>query len=199
MRLFLFAILLVGIPQLAACQSKIPQRFDRPSFATTGKETMPMMLVDEAALAPERFEHHAYPFAQWIEEKGCLANLTGLSPAEMEKVGQPPELLVIPAVRTIRVHSLTVDSLLYADDSTHSGETWEPPTVAVALIHSNFIVITEEYRLNPYVLRHEALHFMLWRLGLAPLGHPREFFEPCDAHYDPALPGGRFKPNNDWR
>ena len=194
MKSFILATLLLVVPALAQAQGATPPRMNRPSFAQTGKETMPMMLVDEAALGSQRFTHLAYPMHLWEQEKTCLTRL-GVKP---RNIGAPPVILVIPAARTIRVHDMTVDSMAYAEDSTFMGEVWPKPTVAYALVRSNFILVTEEYQKNPYVLRHEALHFMLWRLKLAPLGHPKEFFEPCDVHYDPSLPSG-WTPNNDWR
>lgn len=160
----------------------------RPNFAVSGKETMPLMMIDEAALEPNAFVGLPYPKQYWEQEKSCLATLlAGNADVSIDtsKAGDPPEILVVPAARTFRVHSTTVDSLLYADDSTFKGEHWEPPTIGYALIAENAILVTEPYILNPYVLRHEALHFLLWRLNLAKLGHPKEFFGPCDYYFEP--------------
>lgn len=184
-----FALLaILALPLQLAAQSPEPLQMGRPTFATSGREMMPQMLIDEATITVDRFAQQAYPPALWAQEKSCLAGL-GI---DVRKAGAPPTVIVIPAVRTIRVRQITLDSMWYAQDSTFAGEHWDPPTIAEAVIHSNFIVVTAPFRLNPYVLRHEALHFLLWRLKLAPLGHPVEFFGPCDAYFDPptAVAGG---------
>lgn len=171
------------LPASLAAQAAPALEMGRPVFATSGVETMPMMLIDESAMTPERFERHAFPLKLWGQEMRCLHDSLGIK--DVSGVGLPPTIVVIPAVRTIRVRQLTVDSMLYAEDSTYAGQHWDSPTVATAIIRSNFIVVTEPYRANPYVLRHEALHFMLWRLKLVPLGHPRKYFGPCDVRFEP--------------
>jgi hypothetical protein len=175
-------LLFLAVSPLAAQQPEPQQVSSRPAFATSGVETMPMMLIDEAALSPARFKQLPYPQFYWEQEKACLSSLLG---KDVPDVGAPPTIIVIPAVRTIRVHQMVLDSMAYASDSTFKGEIWDPPTIAEAVINSNFIVVTEPFQANPYVLRHEALHFLLWRLKLAPLGHPKEYFEPCDVNFNP--------------
>jgi hypothetical protein len=175
---------------LAAQQqlAHIELQMNRPNFATTGKETMPMMMIDESALDLSRFVRLPYPVKYWEQEKKCLADLlVGNADVTLDwsKAGSPPDILVVPAVRTFRVHSTTVDSLLLADDSSFTGEHWEPPTIGYSMIAENVILVTEPIMANPYVLRHEALHFLLWRLKLASLGHPKEYFGPCDYYFDP--------------
>lgn len=192
MRSLLLATLLALAPVIVQAQApRIPLENGRPAFATMGRETMPMMWIDEAALALDRFERIPFPAARWAEEKACLARLG----ARVDKVGAPPDIVVIPAVRTFRVHDMTIDSIIRADDSTWTGEFWDHPTIGYSLVRTGVILMAATYRANPYVLRHEALHFMLWR-QYRKLAHPKEFFEPCDAHYDPKL---GLKPNNDWR
>ena len=173
-------LLLALLPAPLAAQVQL--EMGRPNFATSGREVMPMMLIDEAVLPAQRFVQLSFPRKYWEQEKACLANLLGKPVGD---VGVPPTILVAPAVRTIRVRQMALDSMMYAADSTFAGEHWDPPTIGEALIHSNIIFVTETFQANPYVLRHEALHFLLWRLKLAPLGHPVEFFGPCDAYFDP--------------
>ena len=147
----------------------------------TGPEAMPQMLIDESSLVPERFQRVPFPAKLWAQEKACLAGLG----KNTNRVGAPPDILVIPSVRTIRVRDMTVDSMLYAEDSTFAGEHWSSPTIGYSLVRSNVILMIAPVADNPYVLRHEALHFMLWRQGLVPLGHPKEYFLPCDAEFNP--------------
>lgn len=180
---YMLLALLTLLPARAAAQTPLPPVTGRAIFAQSGRQTMPMGMIDEANLSPELYARHQFPPEFWAQEKACLVALG----KRVDKVGTPPDILVIPAVRTIRVHDITVDSLLYAEDSTYAGENWEAPTVAVSLVHTNFIVITAQYQANPYVLRHEALHFMLWRQRLAPMGHPRAYFGPCDIDYEPGV------------
>ena len=178
---FLLPLSLLLPAVLAAQQPEAGLRYERPTFATGGKETMPQMLIDEQILSAERFARIPFPMQQWTQEMACLME-HGLP---VDKVGTPPDIIVIPGARTIKVNDLTADSMAYAEDSTFMGEAWSPVTIAYALIKSNVIVMVSEWRANPYVLRHEALHFMLWREGLAHLGHPPEFFNACDRDYDP--------------
>ena len=56
------------------------------------------------------------------------------------------------------------------------------PTVAYSLVRSNALLVVERYRENVPVLRHEALHFIIWR-AFKRYGHPEEFFMPCDKAY----------------
>lgn len=183
MNRYMLLALLTLLPARAAAQTPLTPVTGRAVFAQSGKETMPMGMIDEAALAPQLYARRQFPPELWAQEKACLVGLG----KRVDLVGLPPEILVVPAVRTIRVHDLTVDSLFYANDSTFTGVVWQAPTVAVSLVRSNFIVITAQYQANQYVLRHEALHFMLWRERLAPLGHPEAYFRPCDVEFEPGI------------
>jgi len=91
-------------------------------------------------------------------------------------------MLVVPVARTMRVRDMTLDSLNYASDSTFAGTHFSAPTVAYSLVRSNALLVVERYRANVPVLRHEALHFIIWR-SLRLYGHPEEFFMPCDKAY----------------
>lgn len=168
-------------PALASCQQEavVNYHMTRPAFATAGRETMPLMMLDEAQLGASRFVSVPFPRAYWDEMLEC-AEEAGY---DVTKAGEPPRVLVVPAVRTIRVHDITLDSLLYREDSTFAGERWSPPTVGYSLVRTNAILLTEEYRFNKYLLRHEALHFIAWRAAEI-LGHPDDLFWPCDKAYD---------------
>jgi hypothetical protein len=173
--LFLLAIL----PGLVHAQVPVPAHTGRPAFATRGAATMPMMYVDEASLPLERFEMFPLPLQYWREMLAC-AKTQGY---DVSRAGLPPMVLVIPAVRTIRVHDMAFDSLLYANDSTFMGEHWAAPTVGYALTRLGVILTTEAYKHNKYTLRHEALHFILIR-GNQSWGHPNKAYVPCDKLYE---------------
>lgn len=150
----------------------------RPGFAVMGQGIFPMMMIDEGNLRLERLERIPLPRTYWNQMQGCLAKL-GLG----KNPGEPPAVYLVPVAQTFRVHDMTIDSLLYAEDSTFKGITVSPPTIGYSLIHTNVIILAERYRANKYVLRHEALHFLLWRNGVT-LGHPPEYFGPCDRDYE---------------
>lgn len=179
MRASLLAALLL-LPSLVVAQVPETPQFGRPDFAVTGRETMPQFLLDEAALAHDRFERIELPAVFWEEMRACLATTTNLP---TPNAGERPTILVIPVARTFRVHDMTIDSLNYADDSTYKGENWSSPTVGYALVRTNVILLASRFRANKYVLRHEALHFLLWREKQI-LGHPKEYFGPCDEYYE---------------
>ncbi len=175
------ALLLFGLlfgSELHA-QTVAPPHMGRPSFAVAGRETMPQMLLDEGALSAERYERIPLPPEIWAEMKRCAAK----EGFRVRKDLAPPEVLVVPVARTIRVHDLTLDSLLYVEDTSFAGEQWSPPTVGYALVQSNIILVTAPYRDNKYLLRHEALHFIAWHARKI-LGHPARIYEPCDRSYE---------------
>lgn len=181
MRRLLLALILTTTSPLSA-QVVEQLQFGRPNFATAGRETFPMLLIEEAALGPNRYARIPFPKVYWDEMRTCLFK-NGLV-TNADSVGTPPDILIIPpGVRTFRVHDLITDSLAYAEDSTHLGEIWGPPTVGYALIQSNFILAAYRFHKNKYMMRHEALHFLLWRQKRM-YGHPIEFFGPCDQYYE---------------
>ncbi len=179
MKRWLLALLLAVTAPLAA-QKPAPESLlmSRPGFAVMGQGVFPMMMVDEGNLRLERLERIQFPRKYWDEMQVCLAKLGKAKPA-----GEPPAVYLIPVAQTFRVHDLTLDSLMYAGDSTFKGIVVGPPTIGYSLIHTNVIILAERYRANKYVLRHEALHFLLWRNGVI-LGHPVEYFGPCDRDYE---------------
>ena len=139
-----------------------------------------MLLIDERALDPERYARVPFPKMYWEEMRACLFKQGVVT----DKVGTPPDILVIPNVRTFRVHDQTTDSLMYAADSTFVGEVWSGPTVGYSLVKTGVILAAYRFQKNKYLLRHEALHFLLWRQKRTPGGHPKEYFGPCDANYE---------------
>lgn len=185
MRSLFLAFLLSLFPVTACAQQTVPAAapavhlYDgRPSFATTGVETMPQMSIDEQSLQPERFASLPFPPVIWSEMKACAA----AHGYDVSEAGEAPRIVVVPAARTIRVNDMTLDSLMYAEDSTFVGERWTT-TIAYSLVRSRVIVLVDSYQANRFVLRHEALHFILWRSAKV-LAHPRDLYEPCDRSYE---------------
>jgi hypothetical protein len=175
----LAGVLLLLLPALALAQSEALV-YDRPMVDMLGPTTLPMMLIDENTLAGGLFVAMPFPAKPWEEAKACVEALSkgfALAP-----IGEPPPILVVPVARTIRVRDMTLDSLDYASDSTFGGTHFSAPTVAYSLVRSNALLVVERYRENVPVLRHEALHFILWR-SLRLYGHPEKFFMPCDKAY----------------
>ena len=175
----LAALLLLLLPCLVSAQTEALV-YDRPMVDMLGSTTLPMMLIDENRLASGLFVTMPFPVKPWEEAKACVEALSkgfALAP-----IGEAPPMLVVPVARTIRVRDMTLDSLDYASNSTFAGTHFSTPTVAYSLVRSNALVVVERYRENVPVLRHEALHFTLWR-SLKLYGHPEEFFMPCDKAY----------------
>jgi hypothetical protein len=155
-----------------------PLVYDGPMADMLGSATLPMMVIDENTLTDGLFVKMPFPEKPWEEAKACVEALTVL-PAP---IGDPPSMLVVPVARTLRVRDMTLDSLNYASDSTFAGTHFSAPTVAYSLVRSNTLLVVERYRGSVPVLRHEALHFILWR-SLRLYGHPEQFFMPCDKAY----------------
>jgi hypothetical protein len=177
----LAALLFLLVPSLASAQAE-PLVYDRPIADMLGSATLPMMVIDENTLAGGLFVRMPFPEKPWEEAKACVEGLSML----LAPIGEAPSMLVVPVARTMRVRDMTLDSLNYASDSTFAGTHFSAPTVAYSLVRSNALLVVERYRANVPVLRHEALHFIIWR-SLRLYGHPEEFFMPCDKAY-PATP-----------
>jgi hypothetical protein len=175
----LAGVLLLLLPSLALAQSEALV-YDRPMVDMLGSTTLPMMLIDENTLAGGLFMTMPFPVKPWREAKACVETLSKGS--ALAPVGEAPLILVVPVARTIRVRDMTLDSLDHASDSTFGGTHFSVPTVAYSLVRSNALLVVERYRENVPVLRHEALHFILWR-ALRLYGHPEKFFMPCDKAY----------------
>ena len=173
----LAALLLLLFPSLASAQAE-PLVYDRPIADMLGSATLPMMVIDENTLAGGLFVRMPFPEKPWEEAKACIEGLSMLT----TPIGEPPSMLVVPVARTMRVRDMTLDSLNYASDSTFAGTHFSAPTVAYSLVRSNALLVVERYRANVPLLRHEALHFIIWR-ALRLYGHPEEFFMPCDKAY----------------
>ena len=175
----LAALLLPLLPSLVSAQAEALV-YDRPMADMLGSAALPMMVIDENTLAGGLFVTVPFPVKPWNEAKACVEGLS--KDVALPPVGEPPQLLVVPGARTIRVRDMTLDSLEYASDSTFAGTHFSAPSVAYSLVRSNALVVVERYRENVPVLRHEALHFIIWR-ALKLYGHPEEFFMPCDKAY----------------
>ena len=175
----LAALLLLLIPSLVSSQTEALV-YDRPMADMLGSTTLPMMLIDEHTLAGGLFVTMPFPVKPWQEAKACVeARFGGFA---LGPIGEAPPMLVVPVARTMRVRDITLDSLSRASDSTFAGTHFSAPTVAYSLVRSNALLVVERYRENVAVLRHEALHFIIWR-SLKLHGHPEEFFMPCDKAY----------------
>jgi hypothetical protein len=141
-----------------------------------GRSAYPMLFVDEENLGGSRLTLSPFPEDAWREAASCLVEQGVTLPTPLHM----PWLAVVPMARTIRVRDLTKDSLLVAEHDT-SGVLgrFQAPTIAYALLHSNIVLVTESGSRHHSTLRHEALHFILWR-ARSIYGHPMEFFTPCD-------------------
>lgn len=166
----LAALFLLLFHSLASAQAE-GLVYDRPMADMLGSAALPMMLIDENTLTGGLFETAPFPTKPWQEAKDCVAKLS----KSLGAVGDPPSILLVPGARTLRVRDMTLDSL------NHSSQ-FSAPTIAYSLVRSNAVVIVERYRTNLPILRHEAVHFILWRL-LKLYGHPDEYFMPCDKAY----------------
>jgi hypothetical protein len=173
------ALLLLLLPSLVSAQTEALV-YDRPPVDMLGSTTLPMMLIDENTLAGGLFVMTPFPVKPWEQAKACVeARSKGFA---LAPIGEAPAMLVVPVARTIRVRDMTLDSLDSVSDSTFGGTHFSAPTVAYSLVRSNAVLVVERYRENVPVLRHEALHFILWR-ALKLYGHPEKFFMPCDKAY----------------
>jgi hypothetical protein len=173
------ALLLLLLSSLVSAQTEALV-YDRPMVDMVGPATLPMMLIDENTLAGGLFVTMPFPDKPWEEAKACVEALS--KRLALAPIGEAPPILVVPVARTIRVRDMTLDSLDYASDSTFTGTHFSAPTVAYSLVRSNALLVVERYRENVPVLRHEALHFIIWR-SLKLYGHPEKFFMPCDKAY----------------
>ena len=167
----LVALFLLLLHSVASAQAEALV-YDRPMADMPGSATLPMMLIDENTLTGGLFETALFPTKPWEEAKACVAKVS----KSLEFVGEPPSILVVPVARTLRVRDMTLDSL------NHASMQFSAPTVAYSLVRSNALVVVERYRANLPILRHEAIHFIIWRL-LRLYGHPEEYFMPCDKAY----------------
>lgn len=138
----------------------------------------PMAYIDEATLP--LYPLAPYPLWAWQDARACLVE-HGYIPRSAKV--QMPELRVVPWANTFRVHDLTIDSLARSMDTTSMGSGFGAPTIGYSLLHSDVVIITSAYATNLRVLRHEAIHFWLWRTKKL-LGHPDPQFQVCDRDRD---------------
>lgn len=190
MRKILLALQVLTFPILA-CSPIKPQEFTparepllvaRPALFMTFSSA-PMMLIDERELEAQLYQTLPFPAKAWNEAVRCVATVAEARGLKLKlPIGDPPPMLIVPVARTIRVVDMTLDSLLYAEDSVRVESHYLSPTIAYALVHTNAVLVVERYQANIPVLRHEAIHFIIWR-SLQMYGHPDEFFYPCDKAY----------------
>lgn len=177
MRRTLFAFLVWTLAIAAECRAQ-----SRDSFTgmPIGKDIFPMMYIDEAVLSLATFPEIDFPQDVFDETRACLVQ-QGLSLRDVPA----PRMLFVPAAHTIRVADLTLDSLIALKDSTAILGRFQNPTIAYTLERSGVILVTERAAHNRGVLRHEAIHWLLW-YGVPEAqrgqlyGHPPQYFYPCD-------------------
>ncbi len=154
----------------------------RPQADMTGREAYPMLYVDEGTATTAFTETMPFLPRAWDEALTCLADqgVVGyIGNAELA----PPEMRIVPsAARTIRVRDELLDSLNYAEDSTFVGSRFSAPTIAYALIRSKAVLVADRYKANVPLLRHEAIHFIVWE-STREYGHPPKYFDPCDRYH----------------
>jgi hypothetical protein len=157
MRVLVIALLLTLFPVLAKAQGVL------------GAPMYPMLYVDEAELAPATFTTLTYPAAPWNDARACLVTMGYKVPQV-----RTPDLVVIPkGIATFRTGDMLRDSLF--PDATH----WTSPTIGYALIKTHRVLIADRYKDSFKVLRHEALHILLWAADRT-YGHPEKVFIMCD-------------------
>ena len=166
------AALLVAAPVQAQYQER-PNN-DKPPIEIELDAIAPMMLLDERALPEGLLITAEFPRDVWLAARDCL-RAQGVRVVTTE----PPKLLIVPIVRTFRIRDMTLDSLEYLNKPGVGGANFSAPTTAYSLVRSDRIVVVERYRENPFVLRHEALHFMLWR-SLKIIYHDEKYFPACN-------------------
>jgi len=134
-------------------------------------------MIDEAALpAMDSIEYSPRP---WLEALQCLAE-NGV-PVD-SSAGPPPLYVVDSTMKRIQVRDLTLDSL------DHRERGFSDPTEAYTLQHTHRVIVVARYAHNIPLLRHEAIHWILWHAKWdrqdETFGHPPEWFGPCDRYYD---------------
>jgi hypothetical protein len=136
----------------------------------------PVAMIDEDSLQP--MTQIEYPARAWLEAEFCLEQ-QGV-PVDFQ-APQPPLFVVDSLAAAIRVHDITLDSL-----DGPSGFSY--PTDAYTLAHSGRVIVVKRYAHNIPLLRHEAIHWILWHAKWSrqgeTYGHPPEYFIPCDRYYE---------------
>lgn len=138
----------------------------------------PLLAIDEGTMNPAAFKVQVFPLKPWNEAQACLA----LQGVPIDTMPLPALLVVPPIVNSIRLTDVTGDSL------NHGSQGFSAPTVGYTFVHSNAIVIVARYEAHDTLLRHEAIHKILWDT-LRLFGHTVEinekYFRPCDREYRP--------------
>jgi hypothetical protein len=181
MRTLVLAVVVL-FPSLAGAQevayTPAPLIDSRPQAAVM-KSPFPMTMIDEGVF--RRGWDLSYPKLPWNQAMTCLAHMG----VPMSKMGSAPSITVVPYVQTFRVRDLTLDSLLMENDTTAMPGAFSAPAIGYTLLRSNVVLVTEPYRENTIMLRHEAIHVILWRV-LRLYGHVPQtvpYFMKCDTYY----------------
>lgn len=146
----------------------------RPPIEQTG----PTVMIDEYAPLPSMTEIEYSP-RPWLEAKQCLAE----NGVPFDPNMDPPPLFVVDSTALrLAVRDFTLDSL------DHKDNGFSQVTEAYTMQHSHRVVVVARYAHNIPLLRHEAIHWILWHASWnrqnETFGHPPEWFVPCDQYYD---------------
>lgn len=179
---FLLAILLTLFAVPARAQNGLYTPEATPGFDTYARPPIeqdgPTAMIDEYAPLPPMTQIE-YSARAWLEAKQCLAkNAVPFDP----EMAPPPLFVVDSSARRLAVRDFTLDSL----DKKANG--FSQVTEAYTMQHSHRVVVVARYAHNIPLLRHEAIHWILWHASWdrqdETFGHPPEWFGPCDRYYD---------------
>lgn len=147
----------------------------------------PMVLIDEEGLMPSDFPLVTFPDSAWQATKACAA-AQGIDTAGAEK----PTLRIVASAHSIRVHDLTIDSLVTATAPETTAVKFigkfTAPTIAYTLLRRNLVLVVPSVASNVQTLMHESMHALLWNARKEPRvaemwatgdWHPAFAFEPC--------------------
>jgi hypothetical protein len=182
MRRIVFAFLVWAIAIATECRA---QTLGMP----IGRDVYPIMEIDEEILHPSDFPMVTFPNAVWEEARACFIEQLKHQPDASRLIAdalraQKPDLRIVPGAHTIRLRDMTLDSLLAIRDTEYLSR-FQNPTPAYALVRENLVLVVSQWSGFTGVLRHEALHSLLWQTGdarfkYANFGHPAWVFQPCD-------------------
>ncbi len=182
MRRALFAFLVWTLACAAECRA---QSLDTFSGMPIGKDIFPMMYIDESVVGLATFESQAFPQEPFEEALACLE--AAGAPIVLHRP-RPPQLWIVPTAHTLRVVDMTLDSLVALRDTTALLGRFQNPVQAYTLVRSGVVLATTRAASNRGILRHEAIHWLLWyavpvekRADL--YWHPPQYFRRCDWEY----------------
>lgn len=146
-----------------------------------GADMFPMVMIDGYRINLQEYPTITFPEEPWQEAKACLVAQGVAVPPDAAK----PALRVVPLAHTIQISDPTLDSLIGLTDTTRVLGRFQGPTPAYTLVRENTVLVVSGWTGNRGLLRHEALHSLLWQSGSpedrrASYGHPARYFQPCD-------------------